>query len=94
MQYSIVIQRSTNPSHEQYRICTEYYSIIDDRIVSMYIYIFTNWRHRWRLHINPHAVTKFDHPIVLLAIHNRKINRCLLTTCTPPLVSKESRYLP
>jgi hypothetical protein len=37
----------------------------------IYIYIFTNWRHRWRLHINPHAVTKYDHPIMLLAIHDR-----------------------
>jgi hypothetical protein len=39
-QYNVVIQSSTNLSHEQYRICTEYYSVIDDRIVSMYIYIY------------------------------------------------------
>jgi hypothetical protein len=35
-QYSVVIQSSTNLFREQYRICTEYYSVIDDRIVSMY----------------------------------------------------------
>jgi hypothetical protein len=30
-----------NVSPEQYRICIEYYSVIDDRIVSMYIYIYS-----------------------------------------------------
>jgi hypothetical protein len=30
-----------NVSPEQYGICTEYYSVIDDRIVSIYIYIYS-----------------------------------------------------
>jgi hypothetical protein len=38
-QHSVVIHSSRNLFYEHYRICTEYYSFIDDRIVSMYIYI-------------------------------------------------------
>jgi hypothetical protein len=47
--------------------------------VASYIlyFIFTNWRHHSSLHVNPHALTKFGHPIISLALRSRKINRYL-----------------
>jgi hypothetical protein len=40
MKYYIAYQGSINLVTGKYKKCTEYYSAIDDRIVSMYIYIY------------------------------------------------------
>jgi hypothetical protein len=61
-------------STEQYGICTEYYSVIDDRIVSIYIYTYivksfltwqlyrhTNPDHRWCYEIPSYALDQSFH---------------------------------